>query len=129
MTDSPDILAFADRFMTALEGSDREAVRAYYAPDAKLWHNFDNVAQTVDENLKMFDWMSRKLPQRRYRVVRREVLHDGWFQQHVVEATLADGRPFRLFACCVITVQDGVVTRLEEYVDPAQASVLREVKA
>ena len=59
-------------------------------------------------------------------VVRRELLPDGWFQQHVLEATLANGREMRMFACCTITVKDGVVTRVEEYLDPAQASVLRE---
>lgn len=129
MSEQKDIEAFAGRFMAALEHGDREAVRAFYAPDAKIWHNFDNVEQTIDENLKVLDWMVRKLPQRRYRVVRRELLPDGWMQQHVVEATLSDGRPFRMFACCVVRMRHGVITRLDEYLDPAQANVLRSAKS
>jgi ketosteroid isomerase-like protein len=128
MSAAPDVGAFADRFMAALEASDREAVRAFYAPDAKLWHNFDNVDQSVDENLKMFEWMARKLPQRRYRILRREPLADGWLQQHVLEGQLPDGRSLQLHACCVITMKNGLITRLEEYVDPAQASVLSTQK-
>ena len=126
MTDRQDIFAFADRLMDVLERGDREAARAMYAPDARFWHNYDNAEQTVDENMKLLDWMSRKAPKRHYRVVRRELLPDGWFQQHVLEATLANGREMRMFACCTIAVKDGLVTRVEEYVDPAQAAVLRE---
>jgi ketosteroid isomerase-like protein len=50
-------------------------------------------------------------------------------QQHVLEATLPDGRPFRLLACCVVQVKDGVITRIDEYLDPAQAAVLRTLRS
>jgi ketosteroid isomerase-like protein len=112
--------------MAALVGSDRDAVRAFYAPGATVWHNFDDIEQTVEQNLELFEWFAGRLPRRRYRIVRREVLPDGWFQQHVVEADLPDGRPFRLFACCIIRVKDGLITRIDEYVDRSQAAVLRE---
>ena len=122
-----DISAFSNRFLSALERGDPNEVRAFYTSDALIWHNFDDVAQTVDENLKLLGWMSRKLPQRHYRVVRREILPDGWFQQHVLEATLTDGSPFRMLACCVITMRDGLISRLDEYLDPAQAAPLKNL--
>jgi len=127
MGHSEDISAFSNRFLAALERGDPAEVRAFYAPDALIWHNFDNVAQTIDENLKLLGWMSRKLPQRHYRVVRREILPDGWVQQHVLEATLPDGKPFEMHACCVITMKDSVITRLDEYLDPAQAAPLKSL--
>ena len=129
MPSTMDVRDFAARFMTALGRGDPDEVRAFYAPDAALWHNFDDVAQTVDENLKLMAWMARKLPQRHYRVTRLELLPDGWMQQHVLEATLPDGRPFRLLACCVVQVKDGVITRIDEYLDPAQAAVLRTLRS
>ena len=92
MQTAEDILAFSDRFLTALEKGDTETARACYAPDAKLWHNTDGIEQTVDENMKVLDWFVRKLTGRRYRIVRREALADGWMQQHVLEAVLPDGR-------------------------------------
>ncbi|MEY2920716.1 MAG: hypothetical protein RL261_2021, partial [Pseudomonadota bacterium] len=62
------------------------------------------------------------------RVVRRELIPGGWLQQHILEARLANGREMKMFACCVITLKDGLIQRIEEYLDPAQAAVLREAK-
>lgn len=126
MQSDQDVLAFADRFVGAIQSGDTDTVRACYAPDAKLWHNTDGIEQTVDQNMKVLDWFIRKLPDRNYRVLRREVLPDGFLQQHVLEATLPDGRPFKMSACCVIRMKDGVISRLDEYLDSAEAAVLRE---
>ena len=123
-----DVFAFADRFIDALNVGDAALVKEFYAPDATVWHNFDNADQPMDQNLKLLEWMVRKAPQRRYTVLRREIVPGGWFQQHVLEAQLPNGREMKLYACCVITLRDGRIARIEEYVDPAQASVLREVK-
>lgn len=122
-----DITALSDRFLAALERGDPNEVKAFYTDDARIWHNFDDVAQTVDENLKLLAWMSRKLPKRQYRLVRREVLANGWFQQHVLEAVLPDGTDFRMLACCIVTVRDGLIEKLEEYLDPAQANPLKNL--
>jgi ketosteroid isomerase-like protein len=119
-----ETLAFADRFMAALESGDVEAARAFYAPDAAIWHNNDNRDQDVDRNLRSLDWFARKLPRRHYRVTHREALKHGFLQQHVLEATLPDGTPWSLLACVVITMKDGVITRLEEYLDSAQTTAL-----
>ncbi|WP_312163874.1 nuclear transport factor 2 family protein [Phenylobacterium sp.] len=124
---SNEVLAFAERFVDAIEGGDVEAVRACYAPDARIWHNNDGLEQTVDQNIKVLNWFVRKLPDRKYRIVRREALPDGFLQQHVLEATLPDGRPFRMSACCVIRMQDGVITRLDEYIDSAEAALLNGI--
>jgi ketosteroid isomerase-like protein len=121
-----DIHAFAERFMEALNGTDASAVRRFYTPDATCWHNFDDFDQPLEDNMKLFEWMARKAPERRYRVLRRDVVPGGWFQQHVLEAKLANGKEMKMFACCVITLQDGLIKRIEEYLDPAQAAVLRE---
>lgn len=129
MVGEEDTHSFSDRFLACLERGDVDQARSFYAPDARIWHNFDELEQTVDENLKLLAWMHRKLPVRKYRLVRREILHDGWLQQHVVEATLPDGQLFRMHACCVIQMKDGVITRLDEYLDPAQADVLKTLKA
>jgi ketosteroid isomerase-like protein len=122
------VFDFSDRFTAALNRGDPAEVRQFYQPDATFWHNYDDVHQTVADNMKVLEWMVRKAPQRNYRIVRRELIPGGWMQQHVVEATLANGKQMKLFACCLITLKDGLVWRIEEYLDPAQAAVLREVK-
>ncbi len=120
-----EMLAFAEKFVGAIQSGDVDTVRACYAPDAKLWHNTDNIEQTVDQNMAVLDWFIRTLPDRNYRIVRREALKDGFLQQHVLEATLPDGTHWKMDACCVIKVVDGRITRLDEYMDSAAGKALR----
>jgi ketosteroid isomerase-like protein len=121
------ILAFAERFMDAIGKGDADTVRACYAPDAKIWHNFDGVEQTVDQNLKSLGWFARKLPDRHYRVLRREALKDGFMQQHVLEATLPDGAKWAMDACVVVRIEGGLIVRLDEYLDSAQTTALSTI--
>lgn len=119
-----EILALAERFMGAIQAGDAETVRACYSPDARIWHNNDNIEQTVDQNLKVLNWIARKLPQRHYRVLSREALKDGFMQQHVLEATLPDGTAWAMPACVVVRMKDGAITRLDEYLDSAHSAAL-----
>jgi ketosteroid isomerase-like protein len=121
---SDDVLALATRFFHAIEKGDVEAIRAIYAPDARIWHNNDRLEQTVDENLRVLGWVARNLTNRHYRVQRRVAIPGGFMQQHVLEAETAGG-PFSMPACVVCEVNDGRITRLEEYLDSAQANHLR----
>lgn len=120
-----DYLAFAKKFVDAIQAGDTDTVRACYAPDAKLWHNTDGIEQTVDQNMKVLDWFIRTLPDRYYRVLRREALPDGFLQQHVLEATLPDGTRWAMDACVVVKIENGLITRLDEYLDSAQSAKLR----
>lgn len=120
-----DYLDFAERFVGAIQRGDVDAVRACYAPDAKLWHNTDNIEQTVDQNLKVLAWFVKTLPDRNYRVLRVEALPDGFLQQHVLEATLPNGEKWAMDACVVIKIENGLITRLDEYLDSAKSAQLR----
>ncbi len=119
-----EILAFAKTFVDAIQAGDVPTVRACYAPDAKLWHNTDNIEQTVDQNIKLLEWFMRKLPDRHYRVLRREALKDGFVQQHVLEATLPDGTKWKMDACVIVRMENGRIVRLDEYLDSAAANAL-----
>ena len=114
---SGEIIALAERFFRAIEKADVAAIRAIYAPDARIWHNFDDKEQTVEENLRVLDWVTRTISNRHYRVLRRETFPGGFLQQHVLEGDLPDGTKYRLPACIVCTVKDGRITRLDEYLD------------
>ena len=73
-------LALAVRFVTAIEAGDIDAIRAIYAPDARVWHNTDGIefpGQTVDENLKVLAWMGRFLRDKHYDIVRRSETATG----------------------------------------------------
>jgi len=119
----------ADRIMRAIETGDREAVAACYAPGARIWHNFDGVEQTVEENLRALAWVEKRLGARKYRIVARHAFDGGYVQQHELTGTLANGEAFSMPACLVVQVKDGRIARLDEYLDTAQSRKLRLHKA
>ncbi len=124
MSTTPNALAVAERFMNALERADADAVRKIYSPDARIWHNFDEKLQTVEENIKAMRWMHRVLNNLRYDIQRGEVLPDGFLQQHILRGTLASGDAFALHACAICQVDGENIVALEEYLDLAQTAVL-----
>ena len=126
MTASNDMNLLADRLIHAIEKSDLETARGCYTPGARIWHNFDGIAQTVDENLKTLKWMDKRLSNRRYEVKSRHAFDGGYVQQHVLHGTLNNGEAFAMPACLVVTVKDGRIARLEEYLDTAHTLALRQ---
>ena len=124
---SPDQrLALLADLLAAIESGDVDRVRALYAPDARIWHNFDDIEQTVDENLRTLSWMCKVLDDRRYDVIRREPVENGAMQTHVLRGVVrSTGAAFALHAALIVTMADGKVTRIDEYLDPAAAAALR----
>ena len=52
-----EFLEVADRLFKAIERGDVDSIRNnIYAADAKIWHNFDDMVQSVDENLATLKW-------------------------------------------------------------------------
>lgn len=119
-----DMNQLADRLFAAIERGDVEEVRRLYHPEARIWHNFDQSAQTVDQNLATLGWMVTRLFDRTYDVLRRDVLADGIVQQHVLRGVTRSGEPFAMPACIFVRCAEGRITGIEEYLDPAQAGPL-----
>jgi len=117
-------LALADRLFGAIEAGDVDAVRGCYAPDARIWHNFDDAEQDVEQNLATLRWMCGRLADRRYDVSRREVLDDGVLQLHVLRGTTRSGEAFALPAAILVSMAGGRVTRIDEYLDRAATTSL-----
>lgn len=115
-------MSVADDLFDAIQRGDIEAVRAIYAPDAVIWHNNDELEQTVDQNLAVLRWVCDNLADRAYEDVRR-IEHDGGFvQQHVLRFT-KDGERREIPACIVVTLSpEGRIARLDEYLDSAHVA-------
>ena len=120
-----EIDQLADRIFAAITAGDVEALRAIYADDVEVWHNFDMVTQNRDRNLKTLSWMHSKATNLRYTEIDRVVLADGFVQQHVLRATAPNGTEITVPAMLRIRCADGRITRIDEYLDPAQAAALR----
>lgn len=114
-------MSVADDLFAAIEKGDVGAVRDLYAPDAVIWHNNDEVEQTVEQNLRVLQWVCDNLADRAYEDVRRHDFDGGFVQQHVLRFT-KDGERRGLPACIVATVADGRITRIDEYLDSAHVA-------
>ena len=115
------------RLFDAIVAGDPDAVRAADLPGARCWHSGDRVAQSVDENIATLTGFIGAMPERRYEDVVRHPIEGGLVQQHVVRGTAANGNEVELPACLFVQVAaEGLVTRIEEYVDRAQAAVLSQ---
>jgi limonene-1,2-epoxide hydrolase len=124
MEASNEALAVAKKFVAALNVADAGAVRAAYAPDARIWHNFEDKLQSVDENIETMHWVHSKLSKLDYDVQKLMAVPGGFLQQHILRGTLASGETFAMHACVICKVEDGRITELEEYLDTGQARPL-----
>lgn len=118
-TAAASIDSLADAFFGALEEGSVEGVLACYAPDARIWHNFDQIVQTPEESVAGLELLFTNFTSRRYVDVRRIPTPRGFMQQHVLRLERADGVTIGWPGCIVFEVADGKIARLDEYVDIA----------
>lgn len=118
-----------ERFFTALEAGDVDTLTAIYTPDARIWHNDGGGEQGVADNLRVLRGLHRVVSELRYEIVRRVAVEDGVFQQHVLRGWLPDGTEVAMPAAMYLAVAGGRVSRIEEYLDSAQAAPIRAARA
>jgi uncharacterized protein len=125
-TSAQESLEVADRLFKSIERGDVAAIRnTVYAPNAKIWHNNDGKTQTVEENLAVLKWVVENIGEISYSDTRLQATETGFVQQHVLRGRLKlSGKSFELPACIVCTVEDGRITRLDEYLDSAHTAAL-----
>lgn len=115
--------ALARELMSAVNSGDGERLRAVYSPDVRIWHTFDGLEQTREENVRTLLWMFAHIGGVRYEDVRAAATEDGFVAQFVMRADEpAFEAPCMVRAWC----SDGRITRLEEYVDSAHTRPLTD---
>lgn len=124
----PNAVTVVERFFTALEAGDTDTLTDIYAPDALIWHNDDGGEQGVEDNLRVLRGLHSVVSGLQYEIVRRYAVEDGVFQQHVLRGTLPDGSAVAMPAAMRLVIADGRVTRIEEYLDSAQAAPIRAAR-
>jgi len=129
MSTTPDpatSLALADKLFAAIAANDLDALRnEVYAPDVVVWHNNDDHEQRIDENLKVLNWLSRTIKDKRYEEVRRQATEHGFVEQHVLRGTAPNGTQISVPACLVVTVTGDRISRIDEYIDSAALAAMR----
>jgi ketosteroid isomerase-like protein len=117
-------LIAANRFFGGLLAGDLSELEAACAPEAVLWINLTEQERSLSASLPGFARLRAKVPDLRMDDVRRRAVPGGFVEQHALVGTMPDGEPLRVVGCFLGTVEDGRITRLEEYVDGGQAAGL-----
>jgi ketosteroid isomerase-like protein len=119
-----DLVTFADGYFGAIEAGDFARIEALMADDCEVHANFLDGPNNRATTLSILRWLHRNVRDLRYDVVRREELPGGYVQQHVLRGIAPDGSELRVPACLIVSIADGRITRIDEYLDSAHVRAL-----
>ncbi len=118
--DTETVEAVANRLFAAIERGDTEAVAAMWSDDVRVWHSGDLQDNDRPRALRVIFWFINRTAERSYQVLDRQAFTGGFVQQHLLHARGYGGESIALRVCIVIKVGgDGLITRIDEYFDPA----------
>lgn len=119
-----EIAAIAEQMFTAIEQGDLDALSAMWSDDVVVWRLGGGRERDKPRALTVIRWFVDNTAGRRYEVLERQVFDGGFVQQHLVHAAAKDGTPVTFRACLVVKVANGLVTRIDEYLDSADLAAL-----
>lgn len=119
-------LDLARHYMTCVQAGDVPGARSCLHPDARIWHNYDGVTQTVDEHMGTLAYLLENSTGLEYIIHRLEEIEGGYLQQHTLNLTAKSGDILSTEALALITVEDGKIARIDEWLDPSPFAPLRE---
>ncbi|WP_405181936.1 nuclear transport factor 2 family protein [Nocardia sp. NBC_01377] len=111
--------AVIDRLFTALGNGDVDAAIACLSTDAKVWHAFDRVAHDLGTVRAGWEKLIAGTSERSVTDVRRAPTPTGFVQQHLMTMRTLAGTRLAWPVCIVVRVDDGLISRLDEYIDRA----------
>lgn len=121
-----DTLEFARHFIDRVEAGDVEGARNCFHADAGIWHNYDGVTQTVDQNMAVLTSIVAKTKSRKYEYKRLEEVEGGYLQQHTLRVVTNEGQELTAEAIAIVLVDSGKIRRIDEYLDPTPLVALRK---
>jgi ketosteroid isomerase-like protein len=125
VTGSGVIVDVADRLFDAIGRSDIATVRQLFGDDVLVWHSGDTRDSAKERASRIIDWFINATTDRRYEIVDRQFFDGGFVQQHILHANGRNGGSIQMRVCIVIKVgADGLITRIDEYFDPAEMAPL-----
>lgn len=110
----------ADRLFDAIERSDVAVVEQLFSQDVAVWKSGDEAPNGHRRSLRVIAWFIDTTVRRRYEILDRQFFDGGFVQQHILHATGRSGVVIAPRVCIVIRVgADGLISRIDEYFDPA----------
>ena len=100
---------------------------ALWSEDIVVWRQGGGRERDKARALKVIEWFVDSTTSRRYDVLDRQEFNGGFVQQHTVHAITRNGAPLTFRACLIVRVgADGLITRIDEYLDPADLKSLTD---
>jgi uncharacterized protein len=107
----------------ALVTGDTRALGRLCRDDLVVWHNSDRVEIDRGTALSRISALSQIAEGVTLETVRFIETDIGFVEQIVIRGTLnATGKPLELHNCLLVSVVDGKIERIDEYVDPTVAT-------
>ena len=117
----------ANRMFDAVQRGEIGALAALWSDDVTVWRQGGGRDRDKQRALKVIEWFVDATVDRRYEVLDRQLFDGGFVQQHNVHASAKNGTPLTFRACLLVKVDsDGLVTRIDEYLDPADLALLMQ---
>src|SRR5690606_33562079 len=107
------MVEYAERFFRLVEAGDIEAVSALYHDDGAVWHNYDDVEQSKEENLATLGSSADRYDRFASAEPRHVAIAGGFLRQHVIEVERG-GKSAAIPAILRVYVADGKIRRIEE---------------
>ena len=115
------------QFMDAITNHDLAAYRDLCAPDYTLWHSYNQVDMDIEASMRALTMMVTVMPKIEY--VDRDIftVPDGSvIAQYICQGDTILGEPVALYVMLrIYFTSEGLLHRIEEYVDSAQCAVIR----
>src|SRR5687768_14261000 len=115
--------ALAEKVVESWKKGERD--ESLFAPGATAWHNTDGQDQPMESREPIRQRLRTLIPDFRFDDAIPHGFEGGFVIQYVVRGTLPDGSELSSPACMVGTVNDGLITRVQEYIDSAHMQKLR----
>jgi len=116
-TDEAEVVV---RLYAAMTSGDIAGARACCKDEARFWHCFDGVPQSLDEASRAWEALTKVFCAMRVQDVRRIELPDGrWLFQQLFVARRSEGKEIGWAVCLLVTLRDALIDRVEEYIDRA----------
>jgi ketosteroid isomerase-like protein len=119
------IVDLADQLFSAIEHSDRAALEELWNDDIAVWRVGANRHRDKERALRVIDWFVGATTDRRYEILDRQLFDGGFVQQHILHAIGHNGGAISMRVCMVIKLgTNGLISRIDEYFDPAELAPL-----
>jgi hypothetical protein len=119
MTDS-EIRELCNRFFDAYQDQRIDELAKIYAPDCLVWHNVFGRETSGSDNLAALPKSYSQQRRRTYDDRTIDTFAGGFVIQYTLHGVQHSGHRGALWICIVGLCKDGVITRIDEYMDSSK---------